>query len=146
MRGQVLQEQGCGCVWGQRQGLQHSSRHAPLSPRWVEPLHCVCVYVCVCLVCVCVCVCVFCVCVCMCVCFVCVCFVCVCVHVCVCVYVCVFCVCVCVCVCALWSMMCQYILYYECVFAITSVRNDHMCAVFQITDSILSHCDNVSCF
>ena len=41
--------------------------------------------------------------------------------------------------------MCQYILYYECVlFAITSVRNDHMCAVFQITDSILSHCGNVS--
>ena len=41
--------------------------------------------------------------------------------------------------------MCQYILYYECVlFAITSVINDHMCAVFQITDSILSHCGNVS--
>ena len=54
-------------------------------------------------------------------------------------------VCVCVCVLALWSMMCQYILYYECVlFAITSVRNDHMCAVFQITNSILSHCGNVS--
>ena len=41
--------------------------------------------------------------------------------------------------------MCQYILYYECVlFAVTSVINDHMCAVFQITDSILSHCGNVS--
>ena len=36
-----------------------------------------------------------------------------------------------------------YILYYECVL-ITSVRNDLMCAVFQITDSILPHCGNVS--
>ena len=27
---------------------------------------------------------------------------------------------------------------------VTSVRNDLMCAVFQITDSILSHCGNVS--
>ena len=35
-----------------------------LSPRWMEPLHCVCVCVCVCVyVCVCVCVCVLCVCV-----------------------------------------------------------------------------------
>ena len=69
---------------------------SPLSPRWVEPLHCVCVCVCVC------------------------------VFVCVGVYVPIF-------------------LYYECVlFAITSVRNDHMCAVFQITDSILPHCGNVS--
>ena len=49
-------------------------------------------------------------------------------------------VCVCVCVC-MW--VCQYILYIRCVL-ITSVRNDHMCAVFQITDSILSHCGNVS--
>ena len=43
-----------------------------------------------------------------------------------------------VCGCAVWSMVCLYILYYECVL-ITSVRNDHMCAVFQITDS---HCGN----
>ena len=53
------------------------------------------------------------------------------------------CVCMCVCGCAVWSMVCLYILYYECVL-ITSVTNDHMCAVFQITDSILSHCGNVS--
>ena len=61
-----------------------------------------------------------------------------CVTVCVCV-----CLCVCVCGCAVWVMVCLYILYYECVL-ITSVRNDYMCAVFQITDSILSHCGNVS--
>ena len=52
--------------------------------------------------------------------------------VCVCAFV---CVCVCVCGCAVWSMVCLYILYYECVL----IRNDHMCAVFQITDS---HCGN----
>ena len=68
-----------------------------------------------------------------------------------CVYVClIVCVCMCVCVCvgewvcvcgcAVWSMVCLYILYYECVL-ITSVRNDHMCAVFLITDR---HCGNVS--
>ena len=51
-------------------------------------------------------------------------FVCVCVCVCVCVY-------VCVCVCG----VCLYILYYECVL----ITSDHMCAVFQITDS---HCGN----
>ena len=33
-------------------------------------------------------------------------------------------------------MVCLYIQYFECVL-ITSVRNDHMCAVFQITDSIV---------
>ena len=42
------------------------------------------------------------------------------------------------CVCTVWSLVCLHILYYECVL-ITSVRNDHMCAVFQITDS---HCGN----
>ena len=29
-------------------------------------------------------------------------------------------------VCAVWSMVCLYILYYECVL-ITSVRNEHIC-------------------
>ena len=57
---------------------------------------------------------------------------------CVCVY-----LCVCVGVCVVWSMVCVYILHYECVL-ITSVRNDLMCAVFQVTDSILPHCGNVS--
>ena len=50
-------------------------------------------------------------------------------------------VCVCVCVCVHVCVCVQYV----CVlFAITSVRNDHMCAVFQITDGILPHCGNVS--